>query len=316
MTLLFTHPDCLAHDPGAGHPERPARLAAVLAALDRPEFGALDRREAPLATVAQIARVHDEDYVTALLAAAPAKGQVRLDPDTAMSPGSDRAALRAAGAVVAAVDAVATGAALTAFCAVRPPGHHAEPERAMGFCLFNSVAVGAAHAQAAHGIGRVAIVDFDVHHGNGTETMTASRPDWLYASTHQFPFYPGTGAARDRGPHGNIVNAPLSTGDGSVEFRAAFTDRVLPALDRFEPELLLVSAGFDAHRRDPLAGMELDAEDFAWVTEALAEIARRCAAGRIVSTLEGGYDLTALAASAAAHVGALMTAELAFRPPG
>jgi acetoin utilization deacetylase AcuC-like enzyme len=309
MTILFTHRDCLSHDPGAGHPERPARLASVLAALDQPGFAALDRREAPLATVAQIARVHGPDYVAALLAASPALGHVRLDPDTVMSPGSADAALRAAGAVAAAVDAVMGGAARSAFCAVRPPGHHAEPDRAMGFCLFNSVAVGAAQAQAAHGVRRVAIVDFDVHHGNGSETMTAARPDWLYASSHQYPFYPGTGAARDRGPYGNIVNAPLPQGAGGAAFRAAFADRLLPAIDAFAPDLVLISAGFDAHRRDPLAGLELDHEDFAWVTTALAELARRHCAGRIVSTLEGGYDLTALAASAAAHVAALMEAD-------
>jgi acetoin utilization deacetylase AcuC-like enzyme len=309
MTILFTHADCLRHNPGEGHPERPERLAAVLAALDHEDFRDLDRREAPLATREQIERVHDPDHVAFVLAAAPRAGFARLDPDTTMSPGSDHAALRAGGAVVAAVDAVMAGEARTAFCAVRPPGHHAEPERAMGFCLFNSIAVGAAHAESVWNVRKVAIVDFDVHHGNGTETMTASRPGWLYASTHQYPFYPGTGAASERGTHGNIVNAPLSSGAGSVEFRLAYQQRVLPALDAFEPELLMISAGFDAHRRDPLAGVNLDEGDFAWVTEELAKLAERHAQGRIVSVLEGGYDLEALAASTAAHVRALIASE-------
>jgi acetoin utilization deacetylase AcuC-like enzyme len=308
MTILFTHPDCLTHNPGQGHPERPERLKSVLAVLDHPDFAALDRREAPFATKAQIARVHDADYVTELLAAVPLQGQMRLDADTVISPGSGNAALRAAGAVVAAVDAVMAGEAANAFCAVRPPGHHAEPGHAMGFCLFNSVAVGAAHAQEIHGLGRIAIIDFDVHHGNGTQTMTAGRPGWFYGSTHQYPFYPSTGAAREHGPYGNIVNAPLSSGDGSAEFRDAFDRVILPALEAFEPELLMISAGFDAHHRDPLAGLELDEDDFAWATEALADIARRHAGGRIVSLLEGGYDLEALASSAAAHVRALMRA--------
>jgi acetoin utilization deacetylase AcuC-like enzyme len=310
VTILYTHPDCLRHNQGPSHPERPERLKSVLAALDHADFAALDRREAPEATREQIALVHERDYVDALLDAAPKAGLVRLDGDTAISPGSDRAALRAAGAVVAAVDAVMGGAAKTAFCAVRPPGHHAEPGNAMGFCLFNSVAVGAAHAEVAWGAERIAIVDFDVHHGNGTETMTRSRPGWLYASTHQYPFYPGTGAAQDRGPHRNLVNAPLRGGDGGADFRFAFEERILPALDRFAPDLLMISAGFDAHRRDPLASLDLDESDFAWVTEALAGIAARHARGRIVSTLEGGYDLDALAASAAAHVRGLMAADI------
>jgi acetoin utilization deacetylase AcuC-like enzyme len=278
-------------------------------ALAADEFRELGRREAPLATQEQIARVHDAEYVSGLLASAPSAGLIHLDPDTAMSPGSDQAALRAAGAVIAAVDAVMTGETKTAFCAVRPPGHHAEPDHAMGFCLFNSIAVGAAHAETIWKLSRIAIVDFDVHHGNGSETMTAARPGWLYASTHQYPFYPGTGAAADRGAYGNIVNAPLRSGAGSAEFRAAFTDRILPALDTFAPELLLISAGFDAHRQDPLAGVNLDEEDFAWVTAGLANVASRYAHGRIVSALEGGYDLAALARSAAAHVRSLMAAE-------
>jgi acetoin utilization deacetylase AcuC-like enzyme len=310
MTILYTHPDCLRHETGPGHPERPERLTAVLTALSDPEFAGLDRREAPLGDTGDIARVHPAGFVSAMLAAVPKSGRVRVDADTTMSPGSGDAALRAVGAIVSAVDAVMSGESATAFCAVRPPGHHAEPEQAMGFCLFNSVAIGAARAEAVHGVKRLAIVDFDVHHGNGTQAMTATRPGWLYASTHQYPFYPGTGAAQDHGRYGNIVNAPLDSGDGSAEFRFAFEERIVPALEAFKPELLMISAGFDAHRRDPLASINLHESDFAWATEQLAGVARRHAQGRIVSILEGGYDLTALATSAAAHVRALMAAEV------
>ena len=308
MTILFSHLDCLDHKPGRGHPERPERLNAVLNALDHRDFAALDRREAPIADEAQVARVHSPDYVAELLAAVPKHGEIRLDADTVMSSGSGKAALRAAGSAIAAVDAVMTGEAMNAFCAVRPPGHHAEPGHAMGFCIFNAVAVGAAHAEAAYGLERIAIVDFDVHHGNGTQTMTASRPGWFYASSHQYPFYPGTGSGREHGQHRNIVNAPLASGDGSVAFRNAFGQVIAPALDAFAPQILLISAGFDGHRRDPLASLELDEADFTWVTDLLAGIARRHCGGRIVSVLEGGYDLTALASSAAAHVRALMLA--------
>src|SRR5579883_404041 len=309
MTILFTHEDCLNHNPGDEHPERPARLKAILSALDHADFAGLERRAAPLAERADIALVHAADFVDAILAAAPKHGRVMIDSDTLLSPGSDRAALRAAGAVVAAVEAVCAGEAKTAFCAVRPPGHHAEPERAMGFCLFNSIAVGAAVAVNRHGLSRIAIIDFDVHHGNGTEAITEGRPGWLYASSHQWPLYPGTGAAQHRGPHGNIVNATLPPGADSARFRSAFEERILPALDNFRPELLLISAGFDAHRSDPLAGLDLETEDFAWVTSALGDVAARHARGRVVSALEGGYDLQALADSAAAHVRALMASE-------
>jgi acetoin utilization deacetylase AcuC-like enzyme len=308
MTILFSHPYCVQHDPGTGHPERPDRLRAVLDALGAPEFAGLERRLALGATAEQITRVHDSGHVLALLEAVPKNGMVRVDADTVMSPASGDAALRAAGAAVAAVDAVMKGETTNAFCAVRPPGHHAEPDRAMGFCLFNSVAVGAAHAEAVHGVERIAIVDFDVHHGNGTQTMTAGRPNWLYASTHQFPHYPGTGSVQERGEYNNLVNAPLKAGAGSAEFRAAFEEVIIPALDRFRPELLMISAGFDAHYRDPLAQIELTEDDFAWATEALVGVARRHAGGRIVSLLEGGYDLAALAFSAAAHVRVLMAA--------
>jgi acetoin utilization deacetylase AcuC-like enzyme len=303
-TALLTHPACLAHDTSPRHPESPARLAAVLNALTGDAFAALDRREAPRATQEQLALIHPPRFVDAVLRAIPAQGHAALDADTIISPGSGEAALRAAGAVCAAVDAVMAGEAANAFCAVRPPGHHAEPARAMGFCLFNSVAIGAAHARR-QGCARVAIVDFDVHHGNGTQAAFGADPAYFYASTHQAPFYPGTGAADEIGA-GNIVNVPLPAGAGSARFRAAYERTILPALATFRPEFLLISAGFDAHRRDPLAGLELDEDDYSWVTERLLDVAREHAGARVVSTLEGGYDLAALATSAAAHVRVLM----------
>jgi acetoin utilization deacetylase AcuC-like enzyme len=306
-TLLYTHPACLDHDPGHHHPESPARLRAVLEALDAPEFARLDRREAPEASLGDIARVHPRGFIERLLAAVPAAGHVGIDADTVLSAESGRAALRAAGAVVAAVDAVVAGEADNAFCAVRPPGHHAEPLRAMGFCLFNNVAIGALRAREAHGLARVAVIDFDVHHGNGTQARFAEDASLFYASTHQFPLYPGTGAARETGV-GNIVNVPLPPLAGSAEFRLGVTREILPALDRFRPEMVLISAGFDAHRSDPLAQLLLDEADYTWITEQLLEIARQHAGGRVVATLEGGYDLAALSASAAAHVRALISA--------
>ena len=307
-TALYTHPACLGHDPGHGHPESPARLRAVLAALDAPEFRALDRREAPLVTREQLLRVHPQTHVQHVLDAVPQQGHAALDGDTVLSPGSGEAALRAAGAVCAAIDAVATAEVTNAFCAVRPPGHHAEPAQAMGFCLFNNVAVGALHARAAHGLQRVAMVDFDVHHGNGNETVARGDADLFYASTHQWPLYPGTGSAQDHGRHNNLVNACLRPGAGSEQFRAAFETQILPALDAFRPDLILVSAGFDAHADDPLAQLDLEEYDYAWVTQQLLGLARRRCGGRLVSSLEGGYDLDALAASAQAHVSALMAA--------
>lgn len=305
-TLLYTHEACLAHDPGAYHPESPARLEAVLAALTAPEFAGLERREAPQAALDDLVRVHPLSVVERLLAAVPERGYVAIDADTVISPGSGEAALRAAGAVAAAVDAVVAGEADNAFCAVRPPGHHAEPGRPMGFCLFNNVAVGALRARAVHGLARVAVVDFDVHHGNGTQARFADDPTLFYASTHQSPLYPGTGAASEIGV-GNIVNRPLRPQAGSHEFRQAMSREILPALAAFAPEMVLISAGFDAHRADPLAQLLLDEADFAWATGQLMEMARRYARGRVVSTLEGGYDLSALGASAAAHVRALMS---------
>jgi len=305
MLRLYTHPACLQHDPGPAHPESPARLRAVLAALDRDRFAALDRIEAPRASHEALTRVHAPAYVERILASAPATGTLRLDEDTLMSPHSAEAALRAAGALVAAIDAVMNDPASRAFCAVRPPGHHATADQAMGFCLFNNVAVGAAHALAAHGLARVAIADFDVHHGNGTQDIFAAEPRVLFLSSHQSPLYPGSGEAQETGV-GNLVNAPLPAGTGSQAFRRVWEERLLPRLDAFAPQLLLISAGFDAHRADPLAQLQLDADDYAWLTTQLVDVARAHAGGRVVSTLEGGYDLDALAASVAAHVSALM----------
>ena len=306
-TLLYTHPSCLEHDPGQYHPEAPARLRSVLAALSTPEFAVLERREAPAATVADLTRVHPQLFVERLLEAVPRAGHVAIDADTVMSPQSGEAALRAAGAVAAAVDAVMAEEADNAFCAVRPPGHHACPSRAMGFCLFNNVAVGALRARQVHGLSRIAVVDFDVHHGNGTQDCFWDDGSLFYGSTHQSPFYPGTGSAGEMGTAGNIVNVPLPPMSGSQAFRLGMTRTLLPALDAFAPELLLISAGFDAHRSDPLAQLLLDEADYTWVTERLLEIAQRHAGGRVVSTLEGGYDLVALGASAAAHVRVLMS---------
>jgi acetoin utilization deacetylase AcuC-like enzyme len=306
-TLVFTHPACLEHDPGEFHPESPARLRAVLAALETEEFAGLEWREAPVAELDDIARVHPAGFVEAMLSAVPAEGYAGVDADTILSPGSGQAALRAAGALVAATDAVVRGDAGNAFCAVRPPGHHAEPDRAMGFCLFNNVAIGAARARAVHKLERVAVIDFDVHHGNGTQAMFERDPNLLYASTHQFPLYPGTGSRNERGV-GNIINVPLAPMSGSAEFRAAVEALILPALEAFRPSLVMVSAGFDAHRRDPLAQLMLVEQDYAWITDRLLECAARHAGGRLVSTLEGGYDLPALGSSAAAHVRSLMAA--------
>jgi acetoin utilization deacetylase AcuC-like enzyme len=305
MLQLYTHATCLLHDPGPGHAESPGRLRAVLQALDQDRFASVDRVEAPRATREQLLRVHTAAHIDRILAIAPASGTLRLDEDTLMSPASTEAALRAAGAVVAAIDAVMQSATPHAFCAVRPPGHHATPDAAMGFCLFNNIAVGAAHAIAAHGLKRVAIADFDVHHGNGTQDIFQREPRVLFISSHQSPLYPGTGSATEHGA-GNIVNAPLSPGDGSYEFRELWDGALLPRLHAFKPQLVLVSAGFDAHRNDPLSDIRLQTEDYAWITERLVDLARVHAGDRLVSTLEGGYDLAALAASVSAHVGALI----------
>jgi len=306
-TLLLTHPACLAHDTGEHHPERPDRLRAVLAALEDDAFADLAWAEAPQATIEQLTRVHPAEIVEAILGVRPPPDElVMIDADTVMSAGSAEAALRAAGAAVAAVDAVCGGQVDTAFAAVRPPGHHATPTVPGGFCLFNNVVIGARHAQATYGIGRLAIVDFDVHHGNGTQAVAEIDPSLFFGSSHQYPFYPGTGSPRERGIDGNVVNMPLAAGSGSAAFRTAWADRILPALDAFAPELIIVSAGFDGHRRDPLAQLRLETEDYAWVSRELLAVADRHTGGRLVSSLEGGYDLEALADAAAAHVRALM----------
>ncbi|MBN9562721.1 MAG: histone deacetylase family protein [Alphaproteobacteria bacterium] len=306
-TALITHPACLEHDVGPWHPECPDRLRAVLRALEGESFADLLRESAPLATVDQLARVHPAEYVRAILAIRPAPGEtVALDADTAMSAGSADAALRAAGGAVAGVDAVMEGWARAVFVATRPPGHHAEPARPMGFCLFNNVAVAAHQARVRWGKRRVAVVDFDVHHGNGTQAMFAADPDLFYGSSHQHPCYPGTGRPSERGVANNIVNAQLPPGSDGAAFRAAWREVILPALDDFAPEFLIISAGFDAHRADPLAQLRVETADFAWLTTELVRVAGRHTEGRIVSVLEGGYDLDALAASAAAHVRALM----------
>ncbi|WP_122464868.1 histone deacetylase family protein [Brevundimonas lutea] len=299
---LYTHLDMLEHRTGEGHPERSARLKAVLAALDDSGL-ALDRREATEAEVTDLERVHPADYVARILGASPATGAVQLDPDTVLSPGSVRAARLAAGAAVQAVRDVMAGETARAFAAVRPPGHHAEPARAMGFCLFSSVAV-AAQAARAGGADRVAVIDFDVHHGNGTQAAFEADPSLFLGSIHQMPLYPGTGAPEERGV-GNIVNAPVAPHAAREAWRNTLAGVLMPALDEFAPDLILISAGFDAHRRDPLAHQSLEAEDFAWATRAVLEVARRRCGGKVVSSLEGGYDLQGLGASAVAHVQAL-----------
>jgi acetoin utilization deacetylase AcuC-like enzyme len=308
-TALITHPACLEHDTGPYHPENADRLRAVLAALETEEFADLLREQAPEATVEQLTRVHPANYVEAILSIRPEFGDtVPLDGDTLMSQGSAEAALRAAGAAVMGVDAVMEGWARSAFAAVRPPGHHAEIQRPMGFCLFNNAAVAALHARARWGVQRVAVVDFDVHHGNGTQDIFQQDKDLFYASTHQSPCYPGTGDAWDRGVDGNVLNVPLRPGDGSAAFRSAWEREIIPEIDRFAPGLLIVSAGFDGHKSDPLAQLRLETADYAWITTELEHVAERHCGGRVVSVLEGGYDLHALAASAAAHVRALMRA--------
>ncbi len=307
-TLFYSHPACSNHDPGPGHPENPGRLTAIQGALGGTEFDSLVRQQAPLAAKEQIARVHPMAFIEAVLKAVPDEGYVAIDMDTTVSPGSGEAALRGAGAVLNAVDRVFAAEADNAFCAVRPPGHHAEPNRAMGFCIFNNVAVAALQAREVHGAQRVAVVDFDVHHGNGTQAAFWNDPDLFYASTHQWPLYPGSGSAGETGVAGNIVNCPLEPGAGSQQFRQAITAEILPALRAFSPQLVIVSAGFDAHRDDPLAQMNLDDADYAWVTAELLGVAADCCEGRLVSALEGGYDHAALARSCAAHVKALMTA--------
>lgn len=305
-TLLISHSACLDHVTPAGHPERPDRLRAIERALEDEKFQTLLRVEAPLAEKAAVARAHPLDYVEAVEQASPAEGLVRLDADTTMSPGSYEAALRAAGGAVLAVDEVMTGRAANAFVATRPPGHHAETATPMGFCLFNNAAIAARHARAVHGAERVAIVDFDVHHGNGSQEIFWNDASVMYCSTHQMPLYPGTGARTEEGAHRTIVNAPLRAGDGGAAFREAFASAILPRLESFRPDLVIVSAGFDGHARDPLASLNLLEPDFEWATQQSMAVADDCAQGRLVSLLEGGYDLQGLAKSVAVHVKALM----------
>jgi acetoin utilization deacetylase AcuC-like enzyme len=305
-TLLLSHPACLDHLTPMGHPERPDRLRAIERALEQEKFQSLAREQAPRATLDMIARAHPMDYVEQVRDASPKEGMVRLDADTTMSPGTYEAVLRAAGGACLAVDEVFEKKVSNAFVATRPPGHHAETATPMGFCLFNNAAIAARHAQAVHGAERVAIVDFDVHHGNGSQDIFWNDPSVMYCSTHQMPLYPGTGAVSERGARNTIVNAPLRPGDGGDEFREAVDTAILPRLESFAPDLVIISAGFDAHMRDPLANLNFLEPDYTWVTQKLMEVADRTAQGRVVSLLEGGYDLEGLAKSVAAHVTALM----------
>ena len=304
-TLLLSQRNFDQHVTPAGHPERAERIRAVESALAAPAFSALLRRDAGFADLGLAELVHGPNYLEFLRRARPAEGIGRIDEDTFISSGSLDAASVALGAGLAALDAVALGEVRNAFCAVRPPGHHAEIDRPMGFCLVNSIAVVAREAQRKYGAGRVAIVDFDVHHGNGTEDIFKDDPTVFYASSHQMPLYPGTGDPAFTGV-GNICNVALPPGSGGAEMRAAYEERVLPALEAFAPDILLISAGFDAHLLDPLAGLEWRAADFTWVTERLLEVAQRCCDGRAVSMLEGGYDRQGLSEGVAAHVAALM----------
>lgn len=306
MTIaILTHPDCFNHITPSGHPERVDRLHAVTEALDAPAFDAALRIEAPLVDDVALLRAHPADYLAMIEACSPAEGHVSLDPDTHMSPGSLVAARRAAGANVKAVDMVMGGEAKAAFCAVRPPGHHAEKVTAMGFCFYANASVAALHAMEAHGLSRVAIADFDVHHGNGTQDVFWNDPRVLFASSHQSPLYPGTGMEDETGA-GNVHNATLPPMARGPAFRQVWQDRLLPAIDAHAPELIIISAGFDAHTKDPLANLMVEDEDFAWITAQLCDLADRHCNGRVVSTLEGGYDLDGLATGTAAHVKVLM----------
>jgi acetoin utilization deacetylase AcuC-like enzyme len=309
-TLYLTHPAFKNHDTGPGHPERPDRMRAIDQVMGHELFDPLVREEAPKSDFEVLKLVHPAEYVEMVRKAAPSEGDdlVYLDGDTVMSPGSMEAALRAVGAGLRAVDAVMTGEMKNAFCAVRPCGHHAEPRRAMGFCLFSNIAIVGKYAREKHGAERIAVIDFDVHHGNGTQAAYWDDKDLYFASTHQMPLYPGTGALGETGTANNIVNAPLRPGDGGEKFRQAFNERVLPSLRAFGPDIVLISAGFDAHRDDPLANLNLVEEDFGWATAKLLEIAEEKAGGRVVSMLEGGYDLRGLAGSVAVHVKTMMEA--------
>ena len=306
-TLYYSHPDFLLHDTGPGHPECAERLRRIDQALSAPAFSGLVRPTPPLATAQQISLIHPLSYIQAIVGAVPEQGECHLDPDTVLSPGSKNAALRAVGAVCDAVDKIMSAQATNAFCALRPPGHHAEPKRAMGFCLFNNIAIAAEYARTQYQLERIAIVDFDVHHGNGTQAAFYRQPQVLYLSSHEMPHYPGTGYPNETGV-GNIINVPLAAGDSGIEVREKYSRIIFPALKKFKPDFLFISAGFDAHKDDPLASIELVEDDFEWLTGELMAIADACCEGRIVSALEGGYNLKALAASAAIHVKTLLSA--------
>ena len=305
LTLNLSHPVCLQHQGLEGHPERPERLLAIKQMLDHPYFADLVREEAPMGRREDVLRAHPQEHLEFIESFQPEDQIEQVDADTYMNAYSLDAAMIAVGAATRAVDAVLLREFDNAFCSVRPPGHHAEANRAMGFCLFNSVAIAANYARDVYGADRVAVVDFDVHHGNGTQNIFWSDPDMFYGSSHQMPLFPGSGGLNETG-EGNIFNAPLRAGDGSEQFREAYEARILPALDAFEPDILLISAGFDAHQNDPLGSLELKEEDFAWVTLKLMEIADRHADNRVISMLEGGYDLAGLASSAGVHLQALM----------
>jgi acetoin utilization deacetylase AcuC-like enzyme len=307
-TLLIENPAGLNHVTPPGHPEQVARLEVVTQALAAPAFATLLRETAPLADEADLLLAHPQDYVDAVRAAIPGTGIASLDPDTHASPGSWDAALKGVGGMIAAVDAVLDGRARNAFVASRPPGHHAERTRAMGFCYFGNVAIGALHALERRGLTRVAVIDFDVHHGNGTQDILWDEPRTLFVSSHQMPLYPGTGAAAERGASNNILNLPLPPGSDGAHMRSIYASRVFPAVRAFAPDLILVSAGFDAHRADPLANLAWDGTDFAWLMREICTLADETCEGRVVSTLEGGYDLSALAASVAAHLTEMMEA--------
>ena len=305
-TAYLTHPDAAHHQTPPGHPEQVARMAAIGDALAGPDFAALMRLDAPVAEDAQLLLGHPESYIDRIRKAIPAAGIYQLDADTHVSNGSFTAASRAVGGACHAVDLVMQGRAANAFVGMRPPGHHAETATPMGFCLFGTVAIAARHAMETHGLSRVAVVDFDVHHGNGTQDLLWDEARAFFVSSHQMPLWPGTGKSDERGGHGNVLNVPLAPGTDGAAFRRIYEDMVLPQLDRFAPELIIVSAGFDAHRDDPLAQLALIEDDFAWVTGALCDVAARHCEGRLVSCLEGGYDLPALGRSVAAHVRVLM----------
>jgi acetoin utilization deacetylase AcuC-like enzyme len=307
-TLYLCHPSALNHQTPPGHPERPDRIRAIERTLEHERFAALHREQAPMGQPEMAALAHPHAYVNAIAEVAPKEGMIAIDADTTMSPGTYEAVMRGIGAAVQAVDEVMTGKVKNAFSAMRPPGHHAERTRAMGFCFYNNAAIAVRHAQTAHGAERVAIVDWDVHHGNGSQDIFWSDPSVMYSSTHQMPLYPGTGAVSERGDHDTIVNAPLSPGDGGDVFREAFETVILPRIAKFGPDLIVISAGFDAHWRDPLANLNLTEADFGWATVKLMELAEKRCQGRIVSVLEGGYDLDGLSRSVAAHVTALMGA--------